>query len=141
MAAVGGSPIEGGLLLAVYALGMAAPLFLLASLWDRFYLGQRKWLRGSSLRIGKLELHSTSLISGVFFILLGAVFLLFDGTSALPSLLGADTEFQVEAMVQRFGQAVSDTTVLLILGAMALGLVGWRLWRAETHADEYAEQD
>lgn len=29
------------MLLAVYALGMAAPLFVLAALWDRFDLGSR----------------------------------------------------------------------------------------------------
>ncbi|WP_067567039.1 cytochrome c biogenesis CcdA family protein [Nocardia acidivorans] len=141
VAAVGGSPVEGGLLLAVYALGMAAPLFALASLWDRFGLGQRKWLRGSSFHLGRLELHTTSLLSGVFFILLGVVLLRFDGTAALPGLLGADTEFHVEATVQRFGRAVSDTTVLLIIGAAALAAVGWRLWRAEARTREYAEKD
>lgn len=39
VAAVSGSPVYGGLLLAVYALGMAVPLFLLALLWERFDLG------------------------------------------------------------------------------------------------------
>ncbi|MEV6070534.1 cytochrome c biogenesis CcdA family protein [Nocardia sp. NPDC052001] len=147
VAAVGGSPVQGGLLLAVYALGMAAPLFALAACWDRFGLGQRKLLRGKSFSVGKLELHSTSLLSGLFFILLGAVFLIFDGTSALPGLLGAETEFHVEATVQRLSGAVSDTTVLLVLGAIALGLVGWRLLRtddsgpAETPAPEFAERD
>ncbi|MCU1640363.1 MAG: hypothetical protein JWN03_638 [Nocardia sp.] len=136
VAAVGGSPIQGGLLLAVYALGMAAPLFVLASVWDRFGLGQRKWLRGKSFSVGKLELHTTSLVSGLFFILLGALFLIFDGTSALPGLLGADTEFHVETQVQRFGAAVSDTTMLLVLGAAALGVLAWRLLRADTGDSE-----
>lgn len=40
VAAVSGSPAYGGLLLAVYALGMAVPLFLLALLWERFDLGR-----------------------------------------------------------------------------------------------------
>lgn len=40
VAAVSGSPVYGGLLLAVYALGMAVPLFLLALLWERFDLGR-----------------------------------------------------------------------------------------------------
>ncbi|MFB8005450.1 cytochrome c biogenesis CcdA family protein [Nocardia sp. NPDC056000] len=147
VAAVGGSPVEGGLLLAVYALGMAAPLFALAACWDRFDLGRRKWLRGRSFSIGRLELHTTALISGLFFILLGTVFLLFDGTSGLPGLLGAETEFHLEAAVQRLGRAVSDTTVLLILGAGALGLIGWRLLRTQEptgtpeQAPEFAEKD
>lgn len=53
VAAVSGSPVYGGLLLAVYALGMAVPLFLLALLWERFDLGRRRWLRGRALRLGR----------------------------------------------------------------------------------------
>lgn len=118
---------------------MAAPLFVLASVWDRFDLSQRKWLRGSSFSVGKLELHTTSLISGLFFILLGALFLLFDGASALPGLLGADTEFHLETMVQRFGAAVSDTTVLLVLGAAGLAMLAWRLLRTGGDEQEAAQ--
>lgn len=137
VAAVGGSPVQGGILLAVYALGLAAPLFVMASLWDRFGLGRRQWLRGRSFHLGRLELHTTSLLSGVFFIVLGAVFLLFDGASALPGMVNADTEFRLESAVQRLGATVSDTTVLLILGAAALAVLAWRLLR--TGADESDE--
>ncbi|WP_405486310.1 cytochrome c biogenesis CcdA family protein [Nocardia sp. NBC_00511] len=131
VAAVGGSPVHGGLLLAVYALGLAAPLFALAALWDRFQLGQRKWLRGSSFRLGRLELHTTSLLSGVFFIVLGALFLIFDGTAALPGILSADTEFTLENQVRQLGDLVSNTTMLLVLGAAALGVLAWRLLRTD----------
>ena len=41
-----GGVVGGGVLLVVYALGMAAPMFVLALLWDRFDLGRRRWLRG-----------------------------------------------------------------------------------------------
>jgi len=112
VAAVGGSPWYGGALLAVYALGMALPLFVLALFWDRFELGRRRWLRGRPLRIGPLETHSTSLLSGLFFILLGAVFLLFDGSSALPSLLGVDQEFALQQWVTRWSGGVPDAVVL-----------------------------
>ncbi|MFD0361407.1 cytochrome c biogenesis CcdA family protein [Nocardia sp. GCM10030253] len=129
VAAVGGSPINGGLLLAVYALGMSVPLFLLALLWDRFDLGSRRWLRGRGFIVGPLRLHTTSTVSGLFFILLGALFLLFDGASALPGVLGADTEFALEDRVRHFGDAVSDTTVLLLLGATAMVGSAWWLLR------------
>ncbi|MGK5632846.1 cytochrome c biogenesis CcdA family protein, partial [Streptomyces sp. URMC 123] len=101
VAAVGGSPVYGGALLAVYALGMAVPLFLLALLWERFDLGGRRWLRGRALRLGRLELHTTSLLSGLFFILLGTLFLRYDGTSALPGLLDVDSSYAVERWAQR----------------------------------------
>lgn len=142
VAAVGGSPVHGGLLLAVYALGLAAPLFALAALWDRFQLGQRKWLRGRTFQLGRLELHTTSLLSGVFFIVLGALFLIFDGTAALPGILSADTEFTLENQVRRLGDLVSNTTMLLVLGAAALGALAWRLLRAdpEPTADSAVEE-
>ena len=47
VAALSGHPFTGGALLAVYALGMAVPLFVLAVLWDRFSLGSRRWLRAA----------------------------------------------------------------------------------------------
>ncbi|MCZ9351963.1 cytochrome c biogenesis CcdA family protein [Streptomyces mutabilis] len=115
VAAMGGDPWRGGSLLAVYALGMAVPMFVLAALWDRFDLGRRNWLRGRPVRLGPLRTHSTSLAGGVMFIVLGAVFLLFDGTSALPSLLGVETEFAWEQRMAGLGGAVSDRALLGVL--------------------------
>jgi cytochrome c biogenesis protein CcdA len=130
VAAVGGSPLAGGALLAVYALGMAVPLFLLALLWDRFDLGGRRWLRGRELTLGRhLRIHSTALLSGLFFILLGTLFLAFDGASALPGLLDVDQEFALEQRVKELGSAVSGLTLLLIAGAVVLSAVAWRLLR------------
>lgn len=127
VAAVSGSPAYGGLLLAVYALGMAIPLFLLALLWERLDLGRRAWLRGRTLRLGRFELHTTTLLSGLFFIGLGALFLAYDGTTTLPGLLDVERSFAVEQWAQRVGSRVPDgvllmavvTVVLLVLAARA----------------------
>ncbi|MFI5661785.1 cytochrome c biogenesis CcdA family protein [Streptomyces sp. NPDC051684] len=113
VAAVGGNPLHGGLLLAVYALGMAVPIFFLALLWDRYDLGRKRWLRGRTVRVGRFSLHTTSAVGGALFIVLGVLFLLFDGTSALPSLLSTDSEFGLEQKVSALGAAVSDRTLLL----------------------------
>ncbi|MFI9065171.1 cytochrome c biogenesis CcdA family protein [Streptomyces sp. NPDC053429] len=128
VAAVGGSPVYGGLLLAVYALGMAVPLFLLALLWERFDLGGRRWLRGRTVQCGRFRLHTTSLLSGLFFITLGALFLLYDGASALPGLLDVDDSFAVERWVQSVARAVPDWAVLALVavGAPAAALARWR---------------
>ncbi|MEW2633964.1 cytochrome c biogenesis CcdA family protein [Streptomyces sp. NPDC048389] len=128
VAAVSGSPVYGGLLMAVYALGMAVPLFVLALLWERFDLGRRGWLRGRALRVGRFELHTTSLLSGLFFIVLGTVFLAFDGTTSLPGLLSVDDSFAVEEWVSGVGAAVPDWALLVlvvtVVGA-ALAARGW----------------
>jgi cytochrome c biogenesis protein CcdA len=129
VAALSGSPAYGGLLLAVYALGMAVPLFLLALLWERHDLGRRGWLRGRALRVGRFELHSTSLLSGLFFVVLGALFLVFDGTTALPGLLSVDDSYAVEEWASGLGRAVPDWALLVAVVAVVaitLGVRGWR---------------
>ncbi|WP_433546809.1 cytochrome c biogenesis CcdA family protein [Streptomyces sp. CA-294286] len=122
VAAVSGSPVYGGLLLAVYALGMAVPLFLLALLWERFELGRRRWLRGRTLALGRFELHTTSLLSGLFFVALGVLFLRFDGATALPGLLDVDDSFAVEQWASGLGEAVPDwvllATVVAVVGVV-----------------------
>src|ERR687889_639883 len=62
VAASSGQVFRAASLLAVYALGMAAPLFLMAALWDRLDLGRRPWLRGRELSIGLLRVHITNLV-------------------------------------------------------------------------------
>ncbi|MFD3903523.1 cytochrome c biogenesis protein CcdA [Streptomyces sp. CB04723] len=130
VAAVSGSPVYGGLLLAVYALGMAVPLFVLALLWERFDLGRRTWLRGRTVQLGgRFQLHTTSLLSGLFFIGLGALFLAYDGTTALPGLLGVDDSFAVEQWAQRLGERVPDLAALAGAALLALLVLGVRARR------------
>lgn len=98
VAATAGSPWEGGGLLAAYAVGMAVPLFALAWGWERFDLGRRSWLRGRMVRIGPVERHSTTLLAGALFVLVGVLFLAFDGTAGLlgygPDLTGVERDAQ-----------------------------------------------
>ncbi|MFJ2743234.1 cytochrome c biogenesis CcdA family protein [Streptomyces sp. NPDC087440] len=129
VAAVSGSPAYGGLLLAVYALGMAVPLFVLALLWERFDLGRRRWLRGRTLTLGRFELHTTSLLSGLFFIALGALFLAFDGATALPGLLDVDDSFAVEQWASRLGEAVPDWALLGGVVGVVAAVLGIRAVR------------
>jgi cytochrome c biogenesis protein CcdA len=49
VAATSGSALRGAGLLATYAAGMAAPLFIMALLWDRLDLGRRRWMRGREI--------------------------------------------------------------------------------------------
>lgn len=76
----------GGLLLATYALGMAVPVFLLALVWDRWRLGERRWLRGAIVRLGALEMPVTRALAGLLFIAVGVLYVVFRGSSALGGL-------------------------------------------------------
>lgn len=128
VAAASGQPLRGATLLAVYAVGMTAPMFLLAALWQRFDLGRRGWLRGREFRVGPLRLHTTSTASGLLFVAVGVVFLVFDGTAGL---VGADPETSVaaETAVTGIGAAVPDLVLLGILAVVVAAVVAWRLVR------------
>ncbi|GGU44280.1 cytochrome C biogenesis protein CcdA [Streptomyces albospinus] len=137
--AVSGSPLYGASMLAVYALGMALPLFVLALLWDRFRLGTRGWLRGRAFRLGRLHLHTTSVLSGAFFIGIGVLFLRFNGTSALPGILDPDAEMRLEEWATRIGNGVPDFVLIALAGlavAAVLGRIALRPERAPRAADD-----
>src|SRR5918994_4199188 len=57
VAAASGQTLRGAVLLAIYALGMAVPLSLMAALWDRLDLGHLSWLRGREISLGGLRFH------------------------------------------------------------------------------------
>ncbi len=124
VAASSGQLLGGAGLLAVYALGMAAPLFLLALLWDRFELGKRRWLRGREFSIGRLRMHTTNLVSGLMFIVLGAVFIAYEGTSALSSLYeqngAVDIAFAAERWANSLDGSIPNALVLAAIIAVAL---------------------
>lgn len=140
MAATQDSPLGGGLLLAVYALGMAFPLFLLALLWDRFELGKRGWLRGRTVSLGPVRVHTTSLVSGLLFVAIGVLFLMFDGTAGLTGTLGMGdtTDFEFEAQ-QWITEAAASVPVWVIPAVIAVvaGMVAWRR-RRSSEVSEYA---
>jgi cytochrome c biogenesis protein CcdA len=127
-------------LLFTYSLGTAAPLFFLAWLWDRHQLGRRAWLRGRALRFGPLELHSTNLLAGTLFILLGLSFIGFQGSSGLSGLysdlgldeLGFRAQLWVADAAGRVPEALWGLGALLVVGG------GW-LWRRQRAARRPAE--
>lgn len=129
MAATQESPVHGGFLLAVYALGMAAPLFFLATLWDHFDLGRRRWLRGRLLSLGPVQVHTTSLVAGLLFVVIGILFLRYDGTAGITGVLGmgdtTDLEFTAQQAVTAW---FADTPAWALPAAIASGaaLVAWR---------------
>lgn len=122
-AAAGADPVYGGLLMAFYALGMAAPLFVLALLWDRFQLGRRRWLRGRELRLGPLRTHSTALISGLVLVGVGLLFLLTEGTANLGGFMNVESQFRLQEWGARLAGRVPDFALpLMVVGAALLAL-------------------
>ncbi|MCW2298138.1 cytochrome c biogenesis CcdA family protein [Rhodococcus erythropolis] len=129
VAVSGGSAGYGAILMALYAFGMAVPLFVLALLWDRFDLSRRSWLRGRAIKLGPLTTHTTSLVSGVLFIAIGMIFLLTDGTANLGALMGVDEQFSLQITMGNVAEKISDIGVLLALVLVALLVLTVRLFR------------
>ncbi len=122
VAAASGQVFQGAGLLAVYAAGMAAPLFLMALLWNRFDLGHRRWLRGREVSLGPLSFHTTNLISGLMFILIGVLFIVYEGTSALEGFYLAngatDLAFSAQQWANGLAQRIPGLVVVFVLVAL-----------------------
>ena len=120
IAALDGRPAHGAALLAVYALGMAAPLFLLAGTWERFELSRRGWLRGRAVQVGRVELHTTSLVTGALFAAIGAWLIASGGVLSLPGL--PDTtqlDLTAQQWLLRLDRLAPDHLVLALIAIVA----------------------
>ncbi len=132
VAAAGDNALRGGGLLAIYALGTVLPLFIIASLWDTTGIGKAKWLRGWGVRIGPLAVHSTNLIAGTVFVLLGLSFIFLDGTNALSGIysdLGfTELSFQADERIKDITSWIPDGVfIAVVLVALAGGV--WYVFR------------
>jgi hypothetical protein len=112
---------------------MAAPLFLMALLWDRLDLGHRRWLRGREVSLGGFRFHTTNLISGLLFIVIGVLFIVFEGTSALEGLYASggatDLAFTVERWVSGVSERLPVSVALVVLAVLFAGFLLYRLSR------------
>ena len=133
VAASSGSVLRGAGLLATYAAGMAAPLFLMALLWERLDLGHRRWLRGREVSLGPLRLHTTNLLSGLMFVVIGILFIVSEGTSGLEGLYASggatDLAFSVERWAGAFSERVPTSVALAVLGSLLAVFLVYRLSR------------
>ena len=78
------------LLLFFYSLGNLVPLFILSMLYDKFNLSQSKFIHGKILDFSiwkkKFYVHSTNLMSGLLFIIIGFILVVFKGTTLFNNL-------------------------------------------------------
>lgn len=134
ISAIGGDPVYGGALLAVYGLGMVAPLAVLALLWERLRLGERAWVRGRELRLGPLRTHTASLAAGLLFVGIGLLFLLSDGTATIAAPVGVDAQFDAQVWARRVGERVGDLALVAVVAALAIAAIAWRAYRSRSSA-------
>ena len=119
LAAFGSNALYGGLVLAVFAAGMVAPLIVLAALWGSS-ARIKNWLRPREVHIGRWSNTWTQVIGGVLTIAIGVLLLVTDGTTELGGLLGASDQAQLESGVMAATSGVSDLVVAGGIAAVAL---------------------
>ncbi len=133
VAAVGSNAVYGGMLLAIYALGMALPLFVLALAWDRLGISGRRWLRPRPLTVGKWSNSWLMVISGFISVGIGVLLLLSDGTAGLGGVLTVQDQFRTESLA---GAAAAGIPDLVVAGAAAVALAaGVALYYRNRHTD------
>lgn len=131
--AILGNPLQSGLLLFFYALGNMVPLFLLAVFYDRFNLAENRWIKGKMLSFSflgkKREIHTTNLIGGSLFLLIGAVMLIFQGTAVVNTwdIFGTRQYFYSvqDALIAWDGAPLFSAAIFVIFA----GGMGWYLWK------------
>ncbi|MES2209297.1 MAG: cytochrome c biogenesis CcdA family protein [Chloroflexota bacterium] len=146
IAGTSGGAVAGAGLLAIFAAGMATPLFLLALLWDRIGVGGRARLRGREIQVGPFRRHVTVVISSVLFMVLGAAFIAFQGGNALSGLyesLGApDIALEIESGVRRLAaQSPLILVALVVVPVIGLGVVAARSRRPVPMEDATASDE
>ncbi|MEX1171658.1 MAG: cytochrome c biogenesis CcdA family protein [Chloroflexota bacterium] len=127
IAGASGGALDGALLLAIFAAGMAAPLLILALLWERIGSAGRGRLRGREIQIGPWTRHTSVVISSAMFIVLGVAFIVFQGGNALGGIyaaLGAsDLALAIETTVRRLATDTPLVLAAIVATPVALVLV------------------
>lgn len=126
LAAVGGDPLYGGAVLAVFAIGMTAPLLLLAFLWPRLP-GVRRLVRPRVVQIGRWRNTVTQVLGGIAGVVVGIVLIVTDGTSTFGGILGASDQYEVETWALSSTRSIPDAVV--VAAAIAVLVAVWWVHR------------
>lgn len=135
LAVISGAFWKALIVVFAYVFGMTFPLFVAAYFYDRFQLDQSQLIQGKLLtwRIGGkiFRFHTTNLLAGVIFFLVGAILL---------TLAFSNNAFWAPATQARFGTALNVwsgqlldwalTVPEFIWGVIIVGLFGWLFYQA-----------
>jgi cytochrome c biogenesis protein CcdA len=130
LSALSGSPAGGFTLGLAYTFGMVFPLFVMALLWDRFRLGERRFLQARPVRLrlgGRvLATNTINLVVAAGFTIMGIFVIYLAGSGTMTSGPGfqAATGRSLAGLFERLEQWVSPVPEpLLGVGVMALAAV------------------
>ena len=129
LSALSGSALGGIALGLAYTFGMVFPLFVMALAWDRFRLGERKWLRAKPVRIrvaGRvLATNTVNLVVAVGFAVMGGFVIYLANTGRMTGgpgfqvAMGRGLE-RVFTRIENWTEPVPEA----VLGLAVLALAG-----------------
>ncbi|WP_455158687.1 cytochrome c biogenesis CcdA family protein [Schaalia cardiffensis] len=117
-AGLGGSPLQGALLMACYASGMALPLGLLALIWRSARLFERPWMRPRPLLLFGRETTWTNLLSGLLLVIFGVLLLVSGTSNPLSGLVSPARLASWEESVLSFATLVPSWALIVALAAV-----------------------
>lgn len=140
LAALGGEPLHGGIVLAVFAFGMTVPLFVLAIAWSRAPW-VRRLVRPRELRLGRWRNTWTQVAGGLLGIGVGVLLIVTEGTTSLGGVLGVSQQFAVESWALGGTADIPDALVVLAAGLAlaAAWLAHRRRARRRSHGERVGE--
>ena len=127
LSALSGSPAGGVILGLAYVFGMAFPLFVMALLWDRYHLGERKLLKARPVRIHLrghiLATNTVNLVVAAAFTVMGLFVMYLAGSGKMTSGGGVQVAFG-KRLAATFGWVEKITAPIpeAFLGLVVLAL-------------------
>lgn len=112
---VSASFIQAFILGWAYILGMVIPLVALALLWERYRLGENQLIKGRNFSFGlfgkQVNIHSTSLISGMVLIIIGIITLIV----AFENRITATNDYQIALALwlQNLQRSISESAKII----------------------------
>ena len=139
LSALSGSAIGGITLGLAYVLGMTFPLFMMALLWDRFRLGERRWMQAKTVRIRiarrTLVTNTINIAVAIGFAVMGGFVIYLANTGTMTSGPGfqvAIGEFlttvfaRIEAWTQPVPEAILGLAVLAVAAVFVIATLRGR---------------
>jgi cytochrome c biogenesis protein CcdA len=120
LAAAKGNIALGGLMLAIYGLGMVVPLFVIAALWSRMGARTRSVLRGGSVTLFGRRLPVVSMITGLLLIAIGILFWTTNGLVSVKSPVSTSSLAHMQEWVSSWSSTTVDILVVCVLAAAAI---------------------
>lgn len=137
LSALSGSPLGGAALGLAFVFGMVLPLFVMALIWDKARLGERRWLRAKPIRLRlgarTVRTNTINLAVAVAFAVMGAAVISLAGSPDMTR--GTDAQYAAGAGLSNLADRVLHWLApvpepLLGLGLFALaGVFVWATLR------------